>query len=100
MINADVVETVARWEDYARLGLFDVGVEAVGEELLAHGFGVFAGGEGAYLDVEEFVIRVGADGYDVAATLEGGADEVGVLLMREGGDLDDERLGTGGHGRS
>ena len=78
--------------------LLDVGVEAVAEELLAHGFGVLAVGEGAYLDVEELVLGVGADGYGVSVALKRRSDEVGVLLVREGRYLDDERQCAGGDG--
>ena len=46
------------------------GVEANGEDALAHGFGVFAVGEGADLDVEELVLGLLADGDGVALLLE------------------------------
>ena len=52
-------------------GLFDVGVEAVGEEALAHGFGVFPVGEGTQLKVEEFVLGLVTDDDRVAAALQG-----------------------------
>jgi hypothetical protein len=68
--------------------LFDYGVVAVGEEALAHGFGFFFGGEGAYLDVEELVLWLVVNGYAVASALKGGDEGVGVFLMGDGGYLD------------
>ena len=59
--------------------------------MLAHGVGVLAGGEGAYLDVEELVLRLLPDGYVVAALLEGSDEDVGVFAVGDGGDLDDEK---------
>jgi hypothetical protein len=50
--------------------LLDDGVEAVGENSGAHGVGVFAVREGAYLDVEKLVLRLVADGDCVALFLE------------------------------
>ena len=49
---------------------FDDGVEAVGEDALAHGFGIFAVGEGADLDVEKLVLGLVVDGDGVALFLE------------------------------
>src|ERR1035441_8229155 len=69
---------------------FDDGVEAVSEDALAHGFGLLAVGERADLDVEEFVLGLVADGYDVAFFLERGEEDVGDILTGDGGDLDYE----------
>ncbi len=77
-------------ERAGRTHLLEDGVEAVGEELLAHGFGGGALGEWADLYVEEIVLRGGANGDGVAAALEGGEEEIGVFLVGDGCDLDHE----------
>jgi hypothetical protein len=74
--------------------LFDDRVVAVGEEALAHGFGVLFRGEGTDLDVEELVLWLVADGYGVASFFEGGEEGVGVFLMGDGGYLDQDGSGS------
>jgi hypothetical protein len=75
--------------------LFDDGVVAVGEKALAHVVGVFAGGVGAQLDVEELVLGLVAD-YDIVAAMPEGIDEdVGIFLMGDGGYLDERGRARG-----
>ena len=69
--------------------LFDYGVVAVREEPLTHSFRVFFGGEGAELDVEEFVLRLVPDNHGIASPFECSEQAVGVFLMGDGGYLDE-----------
>jgi len=80
----------------SRSGLLDDGVEAVGLDALAHGFGFLLVGEGADLDVEELVLGLMADDYGVAVFFEGGDFDVGDVLAGDGGDLNHEGASGGG----
>ena len=66
--------------------------------MLAHGFGLSAGGEGADLDVEELVLRLLADDDVIAAQLEIGDEDVCVFAVGDGGDLDEKGCRGGGRG--
>lgn len=76
--------------------LFNDGVVAVSEEPLAHGLGIFFGGEGADLDVEELVLLLVPDSYGVTAFFQCGEQDVGVFLVGDGGYLDEWGSGCRG----
>lgn len=66
---------------------------------MLHGVGVFAGGQGADLDVEELVLRLVADGDVVAALLEGGEEVLCVFAVGDCCYLNHDCGGWPGYGR-
>ncbi len=76
------------------------GVIAVVEQLLAHGVGVVAAGEWADLHVDQVVGGVAARGDGIAVFAQCASQNVGVLFVRDGGNLDHQsERGRGCRGR-
>ncbi len=81
-----------------RRPLLHNGIEAMRQHILTHGFRVFAGGEGANLDMQQLVGRLMPHHNDVVEFAQGGKLEVRDLLRGDGGYLD-HKAPVGSDGR-
>lgn len=82
-----------RWaRDYklAERVLFDDSVIAIGEQPLAHRVSIFVRAERADLDVDQLILRFAARSDGVSLALERAYEQPSVLLVRNGGYLNDK----------
>ena len=81
------VRAKARTYPTAKSLLFDDGVIPVGEQLLLDRSSLRAIGKRAYLDMQEFVLRLAAHHNPITPLPQSGNQDIGIFLAGNGRDL-------------